>query len=66
MAAMSFGLYLFWAPFLIGWACKTLVLRYGGLRLYRSTIPLAIGFIVGDLLNRGVWAAVALVTMGRV
>jgi hypothetical protein len=65
MAAMSWSLYWYWLPFLIGWACKTLVLRYGGLRLYRSTIPLAIGFIVGELLNRGVWAVVALATTGR-
>jgi hypothetical protein len=66
MAAMSWSLYWYWLPFLIGWACKTLVLRYGGLRLYRSTVPLAIGFIVGELLNRGVWAVVALATTGRV
>ncbi|MHC5034797.1 MAG: DUF6784 domain-containing protein [Planctomycetota bacterium] len=66
MAAMSWSLYWFWAPFLIGWACKTLVLRYGGLRLYRSTIPLAISFIVGELLNRSVWAVVALATTGHV
>ncbi len=66
MAAMSWGLYWYWLPFLIGWACKTLVLRYGGLRLYRSTIPLAVGLIVGELLNRGLWAAVALATTGRV
>jgi hypothetical protein len=65
MAAMSWSLYWHWLPFLIGWACKTLVLRYGGLRLYRSTIPLAIGLIVGQLLNDGVWAAVALATTGR-
>ncbi len=66
MAAMSWGLYWFWAPFLVGWACKTIVLRYGGLRLYRSAIPLAIGFIVGELLSRGTWAAVALATLGRI
>jgi hypothetical protein len=66
MAAMSWSLYWYWLPFFTGWASKTLVLRYGGLRLYRSTIPLAIGFIVGELLCRGIWAAVALVTMGRV
>jgi len=66
MAAMSWSLYWYWLPFLIGWACKTLVLRYGGLRLYRSTIPLAIGFIVGEFLSRGTWAAIALASLGRV
>jgi hypothetical protein len=43
-----------------------LVIRYGGLRLYRKTIPFAIGLIVGDLLNSGIWATVRVVTLGRV
>jgi hypothetical protein len=66
MAAMCWGLHWYYMPFFIGWACKTLAIRYGGLRLYRQTVPLAIGLIVGDLLNSGAWAVVALVTGGRV
>ncbi len=64
MAGMCWGLNWYWAPFLVGWACKTLVVRYGGLRLYRSTVPVATGFIVGDLLNSGLWGLVALLTRG--
>ena len=52
-------------PFFIAWALKTLVTRYGGLRLYRKTIPLAIGLIVGDLLNSSLWNIVGLITHGR-
>jgi hypothetical protein len=66
MAAMCWGLHWYYMPFFIGWAFKTLVIRYGGLRLYRQTVPLAIGLIVGDLLNGGLWAVVALLTRGRV
>lgn len=66
MAAMCWGLHWYYMPFFIGWAAKSLVIRYGGLRLYRQTVPLAIGLIVGDLLNGGVWAVVALFTGGRV
>ncbi len=64
MAGMCWGLNWYWVPFLVGWACKTLVVRYGGLRLYRTTVPLAIGFVVGDLLNQGAWALAALLTGG--
>jgi hypothetical protein len=53
-----------WIPFFIGWMCKSLVVRYGGLRLYRRTIPLAVGLIVGDLLNKMLWAIVMLATGG--
>ncbi|MBE9565410.1 MAG: hypothetical protein IMF16_01520 [Proteobacteria bacterium] len=66
MAAMCWGLHWYYMPFFIGWASKSLVIRYGGLRLYRNTVPLAIGLIVGDLLNGGAWAVVALFTGGRV
>lgn len=66
MAGMCWGLNWYWAPFLIGWACKVVVTRYGGLRLYRSTVPLAIGFIVGDLLNEGLWGFIGLITLGEV
>jgi hypothetical protein len=53
---------MYWSPFFIGWLGKTLVTRYGGLRLYRQTMPIAIGFIAGDLLNDLLWGIVTLVT----
>jgi hypothetical protein len=66
IAANSWGAHWNYMPFFIGWALKSLVIRYGGLRLYRATIPLAIGLIVGDMANVGVWTVVGLVTKGRV
>ncbi len=53
-------------PFLLAWVLKVLVTRYGGLRLYRKTIPLAIGLIVGDLLNSSIWNVIGLITRGHV
>jgi len=52
-------------PFVISWAAKSLVIRYGGLHLYRATLPLAVGLIVGDLLNTSVWNVIALASHGR-
>ncbi len=66
IAANCWGMHWNYMPFFLGWAFKSLVIRYGGLRLYRATVPLAIGLIVGDLLNQGVWSVIALVTQGRV
>jgi hypothetical protein len=65
LAANTWDMHWYYMPFFVGWAWKVLTVRYGGLRLYRRTMPLAIGMIMGDLLNRGVWAVVALVTHGR-
>ncbi|MBN1458688.1 MAG: hypothetical protein JXA57_04075 [Armatimonadetes bacterium] len=66
IAANVYGMQWYYMPFFIGWVCKTLVIRYGGLRLYRLTVPLAIGLIAGDLVNQGIWSVVALITQGRV
>jgi hypothetical protein len=66
LAANCWGWNWYLTPFVLGWLGKVLVVRYGGLRLYRQTVPLAVGLIVGDMLNRGLWVMVALVTRGTV
>jgi hypothetical protein len=65
LVANGWGMHWWYMPFFVGWLSKLLVVRYGGLRLYRRAVPLAVGVIVGDLLNRGLWAAVAVATQGR-
>ena len=47
--AQSASLLPFWLSFLAAWLAKILIFRYGGLSLYRRTIPLALGLIVGDM-----------------
>jgi hypothetical protein len=64
IVAMGWGLIDWAEPFVIGWAAKSLVIRYGGLHLYRKTVPLAIGLIVGGLLSTSFWSLAALVTGG--
>jgi hypothetical protein len=45
-----------WFPCLMMWVIKGLVLRYGGLRLYRQWLPFFLGLILGDYLAGGLWA----------
>jgi hypothetical protein len=52
----SWGQAWFTFPFLFGWAAKSLVLRYGGLRLYRRSVPLAVGMITGQMLVATLWS----------
>jgi hypothetical protein len=44
-----------WFPIFISWLIKLIVLKYGGLKLYRTLRPLFLGFIVGQLTCAGVW-----------
>ncbi len=66
LASNTWGAQWWFIPFFIGWVAKVLVTRYGGLRLYRRTIPLAVGLIVGDLFNGGLWAILAVIVQGRI
>ncbi|MCJ7821487.1 MAG: hypothetical protein MUQ26_00135, partial [Armatimonadetes bacterium] len=60
LAATCWGMHTAWVPFFIGWLCKVLVVRFGGLKLYRRTLPIAVGLIVGDMVSQGFWVIVSL------
>jgi hypothetical protein len=64
LAANSWGMHWFFSAFFIGWLAKSLVTRYGGLRVYRQTVPLAIGLIGGELMNEAVWVVIRLFMRG--
>jgi hypothetical protein len=55
--AMSYLVYLQkeWFSVLIGWAIQTLVIRYGGHRLYVAARPLFLGLILGAISAGGFW-----------
>lgn len=53
-----------WSPLCFVWVVKSLILRYGGMRLYRRGIPFAIGLILGDYAITAGWA-LAGVIIGR-
>lgn len=46
----TYPLKRFWASFLIGYAVKELVVRFGGGRSYQRLKPIFVGLIVGELL----------------
>lgn len=45
----------FIVPFFIAWLAKTLVLRLGGNRTYRQSVPLFVGIILGDIVTQAAW-----------
>ena len=51
-----------WGPFFIVWAVKTLVLRLGGMGMYRRLIPFFLGIVVGHFFTAGmVWGWLSIV-----
>lgn len=51
-----------WCPVLIGWLCKALIFRYGGVKIYRQALPFFIGLVLGDYAISGLWAFYFLLT----
>lgn len=45
-----------WTPILIGWAAKTLTLKYSGAKGYRAGLPVAIGLILGEFVIGSLWS----------
>ena len=56
LAANVWGSQWWYIPLFVGWLLKTLAVRYGGLRLYQKTVPIAIGIIVGDRVSESLWS----------
>ena len=65
LAANCWGMHWFYMPFFVGWLAKTMVTRYGGLRLYRQTVPLAIGLIAGELVSSMIWTVYRICIFGH-
>lgn len=51
----SWSMNLVWMPLLFAWVIKGLILRYGGVRLYRQAMPFFLGLILGQCLVGSFW-----------
>ena len=47
----SFEINLVWMPLLIAWVIKSLMLRYGGVRTFQSSLPFFYGLILGQFVE---------------
>jgi hypothetical protein len=57
----SWSIHLVWAPMLIAWLIKLVVLRYGGLQFYRKVLPFFLGLILGESIVGCMWPLVGLI-----
>ena len=60
--ACGYPMQCFWFSYLLAWIIKSLVMRYGGQKLYHRLRPFAYGMILGDTLNGAAWIIVGLIT----
>ena len=51
-----------WFSILVSWAAKVVILKVGGIGLYRKALPLFMGLILGEYMVGGAWVIVRLIT----
>ena len=56
--AISYAMDYFWFTFLLGWFIKTLIVRYGGMKLHNQFVPFFLGLILGDFVIGSIWAII--------
>jgi hypothetical protein len=58
----TFTMVWIWFPIFVGWLSKSLIIRYGGLTVYRLALPFFIGLILGDYVAGSIWAIYGSIT----
>ena len=56
--ACSYAMEYIWNIVLFTWLIKLIVMRYGGLNLYRKSLPLFFGIALGDAVTQFIWAMI--------
>jgi hypothetical protein len=56
--AVSFPMFVFWLSAFIGWACKTLVLRFAGTDTARRLNAFFLELVLGDVVMMLLWLVI--------
>ena len=54
-----------WFTIFLAWLIKTVVVRYGGLKMFQKLRPLFLGLILGQFTCNGVWVLIDAIAGGR-
>ena len=57
----SFTLQWLWFSFFISWLAKWLILKHGGLGMFRRLTPFFLGLILGEFVIGGGWTIIGLI-----
>jgi len=52
----SWSMICFWFPIFVAWLLKSLIIRYGGMKVYNTFRPFFLGLILGEFSQAVLWA----------
>jgi hypothetical protein len=47
-----------WFSIFMAWMLKGLILKYGGINIYRAMLPFFLGLILGEFVSAGLWVII--------
>ena len=62
LCASVYSMHVLWFSIFVGWAFKSIIQRYGGMKGYLNALPFALGLVLGDCVNSVVWIALGYAT----
>jgi len=58
LIVLGFPSHILWVSVFIGWLCKVLITRYGGVATMRQTMPVFLGLVLGDVTMMLFWLVI--------
>ncbi|MCZ6679723.1 MAG: hypothetical protein O7E52_21035 [Candidatus Poribacteria bacterium] len=58
---VAFHMYTFWAAFIVSAVAKWSVLKFGGIRFYRKSVPFFLGLVLGDFVTGSFWNILSII-----
>ncbi len=62
LLAGTYAMSRIWFSVMVAWALKSVIVRYGGLRMFRVILPFFLGMVLGEALIGGFWVIVGMIT----
>lgn len=56
--AVSYAMDYFWFAIFLSWLAKSIIVRYGGMKLHNMLVPFFLGLVLGDFTIGSIWAIV--------
>lgn len=56
----SWSMSMLWVSMFVAWLIKLVLLKYGGLKLYRSAVPFFLGIVIGECVMGSLWTIIGI------